>query len=293
MAARGFFVCRAAGGLPPSRWRPKARGAAAGHRPGPGSAARAACEAGRLDPVKKVLTPIFRHLSAIEDRWHHRMMSSPTDTAPSSPPPERGRVMLCPHCELPSIQAIKGIASVSAENPEDPGCPSYEYTLLQCNECREPSLQVETFWGPFANLGHERPDFIYPASRQLSEHVPEPIRREFEEARACFGSNSYTATVVMVRRTLEGICQDNGIAERNLATALERMERDGLIDKTIATWATQLRLLGNQGAHFTGRPISREDASDALTFTEALLDQIYVLVKRFAEFQKRRDGKPV
>ncbi|WP_255509915.1 hypothetical protein [Micromonospora sp. AP08] len=54
MAARGFVVCRAAGGLSPSRWRPKARGAAAGHRPGPGSAARAARRAGRLDAGESV-----------------------------------------------------------------------------------------------------------------------------------------------------------------------------------------------------------------------------------------------
>lgn len=35
MAARGFVVCRAAGGLEPSRWRPKARGAAAGRQARP------------------------------------------------------------------------------------------------------------------------------------------------------------------------------------------------------------------------------------------------------------------
>ena len=35
MAARGFVVCRAAGGLEPTRWRPKARGAAAGRQARP------------------------------------------------------------------------------------------------------------------------------------------------------------------------------------------------------------------------------------------------------------------
>lgn len=57
MAVRGSVVCRAAGGLTPARWRPTARGATAGHRPGPGSAARAARGAGRLDVVQKFLTP--------------------------------------------------------------------------------------------------------------------------------------------------------------------------------------------------------------------------------------------
>ncbi|TDB71129.1 DUF4145 domain-containing protein [Micromonospora sp. KC723] len=95
----------------------------------------------------------------------------------------------------------------------------------------------------------------------------------------------------MVRRTLEGICRDNGIEDRNLASALVKMEEEGLIDRTIAQWAKHLRLLGNQGAHFTGSPISREDANGALTFTEALLDQIYVLIKRFDEFKQRREAR--
>ena len=70
MAARGFFVCRAAGGLSPTRWRPKARGAAAGHRPGPGSAARAACEAGRLD--SGVWKPAIR-ATGVPDNRHNGM----------------------------------------------------------------------------------------------------------------------------------------------------------------------------------------------------------------------------
>jgi hypothetical protein len=37
-----------------------------------------------------------------------------------------------------------------------------------------------------------------------------------------------------------------------------------LIDGMLAEWANTLRIAGNQGAHFTGRSVSREDAEDAL-----------------------------
>jgi len=66
------------------------------------------------------------------------------------------------------------------------------------------------------------------------------------------------------------------------------MKANGLIDATIAEWADALRVLGNEGAHYTGKQVPRADAEDALAFAEALLDHIYVLRKRFEEFANRR-----
>lgn len=66
------------------------------------------------------------------------------------------------------------------------------------------------------------------------------------------------------------------------------MKAERLIDITIAEWANALRVLGNEGAHYTGNRVSRDDADDALAFAEALLDHIYVLRLRFQEFAERR-----
>ena len=76
--------------------------------------------------------------------------------------------------------------------------------------------------------------------------------------------------------------------ERTLAKSLEGLKTAQLIDSTIAEWANALRVLGNEGAHYTGNPVSRDDAEDALAFAEALLDHIYVLRLRFRKFAERR-----
>jgi Domain of unknown function (DUF4145) len=68
---------------------------------------------------------------------------------------------------------------------------------------------------------------------------------------------------------------------------LRELRDRGLIDDTLAEWADTLRVVGNEGAHYTGRAVAREDAEDALSFAEALLDHLYVLRKKFAEFQAR------
>jgi len=95
----------------------------------------------------------------------------------------------------------------------------------------------------------------------------------------------------MVRRTLEGVCKEHGITEKVLGRALQKMHADGLIDGRLFEWAQELRALGNEGAHNTGRPVSREDAADALALCEAMLDYMYVLTAKFNEFKQRRSAR--
>jgi hypothetical protein len=118
--------------------------------------------------------------------------------------------------------------------------------------------------------------------------VPESLRREFDEAQTCLRANAYEAAAVMVGRVLEGVCKENDVNERTLERGLKKLQEAGLIDSTLAQWANELRVLRNQGAHYTGKPVPRDDADDAVAFAEALLDHVYVLRKRFDEFARRR-----
>ncbi len=54
------------------------------------------------------------------------------------------------------------------------------------------------------------------------------LRLEHKEARSCFSAAAYTATVVMVRRTLEGVCAENGVKKQPLMRALQQMQSNGL-----------------------------------------------------------------
>jgi hypothetical protein len=91
----------------------------------------------------------------------------------------------------------------------------------------------------------------------------------------------------MVRRTIEGTCKEQGTEKPNLMQSIAELQTRGLIDGTLADWANALRILGNEAAHYTGQPIGREDAQDSLAFAEALLDNVYVLRKRFRDFETR------
>ena len=199
------------------------------------------------------------------------------------------RVVVCPHCGNPSTVDIRGRA-VWDNCGEDgaPQGPPVEWTFTQCERCRQPGVQIREDFG--RGFGDDEPTFVYPSPHRLSPTVPEDLRREWDEAKTCFDAKAYAACVVMVRRTLEGTCAEQGVKKRRLAVSLDELKARGLIDSTLVEWAHALRFAGNQGAHYTRKPVSRENAEDALAFAEALLDHIYVLRRRFNEFRQRVTG---
>jgi hypothetical protein len=198
------------------------------------------------------------------------------------------RTIICPHCDAAAYAAVRGTAvwdgcDDDGESVNDP----HEWVLLQCSRCQQPCVQLRCDYG----TGFERPVVIYPAPRILGAAVPQSLRREFEEAETCFRANAYEATVVMVGRVLEGACKENNVNESTLANGLTKLQEAGLIDSTLAQWANELRVLRNQGAHYTGKPVPRDDTDDALAFAEALLEHVYILRKRFEEFTRRRTSE--
>ncbi|MFG2319860.1 DUF4145 domain-containing protein [Streptomyces tendae] len=123
----------------------------------------------------------------------------------------------------------------------------------------------------------------------MNDAIPKSLVREMREAYTCFKAKAYTATLVMVRRTLEGMCTDQGATSKKaLFQKLQELQNLGKIEGRLVDWAQALRAIGNQGAHFSPTAAKREDAEDALALAEALLDYVYVFTARYKEFEQRR-----
>lgn len=208
------------------------------------------------------------------------MDNDPWNSAPPSLP------IHCPHCDKAGIATVHG--SVEDRDPEH-GPPSM-LSLTRCHACGQGILFSQEDYGE----GWDDLYRLWPSQqRPLSRHVPEPLRNEHAEARKCFDVKAYTASAVMVRRILEGVCQEWGVTERGmtLINSLQKLGESGAIDGRLFEWAQELRILGNQGARYTGIPISREDSEDGLALAEALLDYLYVLSKQFDQFKARRASR--
>lgn len=198
----------------------------------------------------------------------------------------RKHFVLCYYCEKAVNATERG--SVTDFNPEN-GPPSC-ITLVSCDNCGQALIFLQEQYG--GDDDWDEMVRVWPGPvRTLNSAIPESLRAEHLEARKCFDAKAYTAAAVMVRRTLEGVCAENGVSGRNLATSLVNMHARGLLDPRLLEWAQALRVVGNEGAHFTGKQVSREDAADALALSEAMLDYLYVLTLKFDEFKTRREQR--
>lgn len=190
----------------------------------------------------------------------------------------------CPNCEHPTIAQEIG----ALEKPENTNWKwEWRYVLAQCKECFGPLLLThDAPWDRLERLWPNQP------VGELSENIPEALRREHSEARTCMKAGAYTAVAVMVRRILEGICADQGVSKQQpLFSSLRELHQARKIEGRLLEWAGALRVLGDQDDHYAGVHISREDATDALALVEALLDYVYVFTKQYEAFRDRRDQK--
>jgi hypothetical protein len=139
----------------------------------------------------------------------------------------------------------------------------------------------------------DRPYLLFPsADLQANPRAPQLIRRAFEEACGCFRAQAYTATAIMCRKALEGVCFEHGVKERNLALSLRKMRDDGLIDDRLFEWSNALRDAGNDAAHGVETNIEHDDAKDMIEFTNAIIDYMFSFRDRFDQFKKRRAKAP-
>ncbi len=92
----------------------------------------------------------------------------------------------------------------------------------------------------------------------------------------------------MCRKTVEGICKEHGIKDRNLSAGLKSMRDKELIEKRLFEWADVLRVAGNEAAHGVDFTVKADDARDLLDFTSALLEYLFSFREKFEQFKKRR-----
>ena len=170
--------------------------------------------------------------------------------------------------------------------------PSSLFTLLSCTKCGSPILTRQTNIGNIAEGDKwDTPYLVFPsADLRVNPSAPRDIQAAFEEACACYRAQAFTASAIMCRKTLEGLCSAHDISERSLAGSLKKMKESGLIDDRLFEWSDLLRIAGNEAAHGVGLSIGQPDAKDILEFTNAILDYMFSFRDRFESFKKRRAG---
>ncbi len=162
--------------------------------------------------------------------------------------------------------------------------PSGKYEFWHCPNCQSPFLTQEDDESGFTVL-------YPPKENPVNANLPARLKSAYSEAISCFNSRAYTATAVMCRKTLEGICGEHGAKGNNLVQNLKELRDKGIIENRLFEWADALRISGNEAAHDLAITTSSEDARDILEFTSALLEYVFTFRDKFEKFKKRRSIK--
>ena len=142
--------------------------------------------------------------------------------------------------ECKSCEALVNAEFVAKYDADDELFTTYSF--FKCPKCRSPFLTDEDLISSSSCL-YPRPD------TRVNPNLPAPLKAAYEEASSCFKSKAYTATAIMCRKTLEGICSEHGTTGRSLVSSLRELKDKGIIEKRLYEWADALRISGNEAAH--------------------------------------------
>jgi hypothetical protein len=105
------------------------------------------------------------------------------------------------------------------------------------------------------------------------------------EAEKCLAVGAPNACGTMARRAIHCLCQNKKATGDNLYKQLKSLRENGTITDDIWEWASDLRMIGRDGAHPEWPDVSPEDADYAVRFLHEIIR--YVDINPWERAQRR------
>jgi Domain of unknown function (DUF4145) len=186
----------------------------------------------------------------------------------------------CPVCcHKGSFVVLKFLASINNqfEGVAILQCPNLDCYSLVFGEIVNKNI-VSTF--PYKTVDFNSVD------------IPEKIILTFKEALGCFSNQFYVAAGVMIRKTLEELCDFEGAVGSNLHKRIEDLKIKITISNDLKDAISELKLLGNDAAHIELKDfenIGNDEIEVAIEIIKELLKSLYQqknLVQRIKNLKK-------
>jgi hypothetical protein len=111
-----------------------------------------------------------------------------------------------------------------------------------------------------------------------SENIPLNIAETLREAVASHSVQAYRASTIMVRRTLELLCNEKGAKGKNLKERIGNLGGHVILPPKLLEAADHLRLMGNDAAHVEAKDyddIDKEHSEVAIDVAKRILEAVY------------------
>lgn len=127
---------------------------------------------------------------------------------------------------------------------------------------------------PFLSLGEWLPRAPTP---DVPEHLPEPVAAAMLQAeRARMTENNQALAAMGYRRTIELAMKSINTSGGSLVQRIDNLVAAGKLTQELGSWAHEVRVVGNDGAHDFDEP-STNDIEDVATFTRLFLLYTFTL----------------
>lgn len=114
-----------------------------------------------------------------------------------------------------------------------------------------------------------------PSFGRSVEHLPDVVRRLYDEARQCAKVSSYTAAVMVCRKLLMHIAVEEGADEdKNFKYYVDWLEENHYVPPNGRDIVEYIREKGNEANHEIV-PMEKEDAEASIRFLELFMRFIY------------------
>ncbi|MBO6893571.1 MAG: DUF4145 domain-containing protein [Roseibium sp.] len=183
----------------------------------------------------------------------------------------------CPHCrQNGTFEKLPNSKDVQWINPANNGFPTEKWAA-GLRQCPNPTCKGLLFFvydlvaGNTVTYPPEVIDFD-------GTNLPANILSTLEEAIKCHAAECYRAAALMVRRTLEELCEDKGAKGSNLKKRIGSLSSVAVIPTELLSAADELRILGNDAAHVTLKDydkVGKEESEIAIELAKELLKAVY------------------
>lgn len=110
--------------------------------------------------------------------------------------------------------------------------------------------------------------------------IPTPIVETFMEALTCSAERLHVAAAIMIRRTLEELCEEKKATGNTLKDRIGALQETVVLPKELFVALDDLRLLGNDAAHIeakTYNAIGQAEIDIGIELTKEVLKAVYQL----------------
>lgn len=193
----------------------------------------------------------------------------------------------CPHCNSGGTFDRLDVNDITTNT-----------SIIGIRRCPNPDCLSVIFFIKGNIHGHFSDLWIFPSTKIdfRKDGIPDKVLRAFEEAIICHSNDCYIASAIMLRKTLEEICYDQGATGTNLFKRLDALSRIIIVPKQLIDATQELRLLGNDAAHLesqTYEEIGKTEIEISIEFTKEILKAVYQyegLLGKLRELKRAQPG---